>query len=157
MVALGMLMILLAVSSVWLRFKDRLYQSTPFQKFAIAMGPAGVVAILAGWYTTEIGRQPWVVYGLLRTADAVTPHPASEVALTLGLFVVIYLALFGMGTLYVLRLIRVGPKTGEALQGDAMSINRDDVDQFAVAPEFHPDAKKPAAPGNPSAQDKEGN
>ncbi len=157
MVALGMLMILLAVTSVWLRFKERLYQSTPFQKFAIAMGPAGVVAILAGWYTTEIGRQPWVVYGLLRTADAVTPHPASEVALTLGLFVVIYLALFGMGTLYVLRLIRVGPKTGEALQGDAMSINRDDVDQFAVAPEFHPDAKKPAAPGNPSAQDKEGN
>lgn len=157
MVSLGLLMILLAVTSVWLRIKDRLYQSTPFQKFAIAMGPAGVVAILAGWYTTEIGRQPWVVYGLLRTADAVTPHPTSEVALTLGLFVVIYLALFGMGTLYVLRLIKVGPKTGEALQGDAMSINRDDVDEFAVAPEFHPDAKKPPAPENPSAQDKEEN
>jgi cytochrome d ubiquinol oxidase subunit I len=157
MVSLGLLMILLAVTSVWLRVKDRLYQSTPFQKFAVAMGPAGVVAILAGWYTTEIGRQPWVVYGLLRTADAVTPHPASEVALTLGLFVVIYLALFGMGTLYVLRLVKVGPKTGEALQGDAMSINRDDVDAFAVAPEFHPDAKKPAAPGNPPAQDKEEN
>lgn len=157
MVSLGLLMILLAVTSVWLRVKDRLYQSTPFQKFAIAMGPAGVVAILAGWYTTEIGRQPWVVYGLLRTADAVTPHPTSEVALTLGLFVVIYLALFGMGTLYVLRLIKVGPKTGEALQGDAMSINRDDVDEFAVAPEFHPDAKKPPAPENPSAQDKEEN
>ncbi|HSH87282.1 MAG TPA: cytochrome ubiquinol oxidase subunit I [Methylophilus sp.] len=153
MVGLGMLMILLAVTSLWLRVKNRLYQSTQFQKFAIAMGPAGVIAILAGWYTTEIGRQPWVVYGVLRTADAVTPHTTSEVALTLSLFVVIYLALFGMGTIYVLRLINIGPKTGEALQGDAISINPTDVDEFAVAPEFHPDNKVPAAPGPTDKKD----
>jgi len=102
-----------------------------------------VIAILAGWFTTEIGRQPWVVYGVLRTADAVTPHTASEVGLTLALFVVIYLAVFGMGTLYVLRLVNIGPKTGEALQGDAISVNPDDVNAFALAPEFHPDAKSP--------------
>lgn len=145
MVGLGMLMILLAVTSLWLRYKNQLYQHKPFLRFAVAMGPAGVIAILAGWLTTEIGRQPWVVYGILRTADAVTPHATTEVAVTLALFVVIYLAVFGMGTMYVLRLINTGPKTGEALQGDAISINPSDVDEFALAPEFHPDAKTPSA------------
>jgi len=144
MVGLGMLMILLAMTSVWLRYKKQLYQHKPFLKFATAMGPAGLIAILAGWFTTEIGRQPWVVYGVLRTADAVTPHTASEVGLTLALFVVIYLAVFGMGTLYVLRLVNIGPKTDEALQGDAISVNPGDVEAFALAPEFHPDAKSPA-------------
>lgn len=145
MVGLGMLMILLAVTSLWLRYKNQLYQHKPFLRFAVAMGPAGVIAILAGWLTTEIGRQPWVVYGILRTADAVTPHATAEVAVTLALFVVIYLAVFGMGTMYVLRLINTGPKTGEALQGDAISMNPSDVDEFALAPEFHPDAKTPSA------------
>jgi cytochrome d ubiquinol oxidase subunit I len=145
MVGLGMLMILLAVTSLWLRYKNQLYQHKPFLRFAVAMGPAGVIAILAGWLTTEIGRQPWVVYGTLRTADAVTPHATTEVAVTLALFVVIYLAVFGMGTMYVLRLINTGPKTGEALQGDAISMNPSDVDEFALAPEFHPDAKTPSA------------
>lgn len=145
MVGLGMLMILLAVTSLWLRYKNQLYQHRPFLRFAVAMGPAGVIAILAGWLTTEIGRQPWVVYGILRTAYAVTPHATTEVAVTLALFVVIYLAVFGMGTMYVLRLINTGPKTGEALQGDAISINPSDVDEFALAPEFHPDAKTPSA------------
>lgn len=145
MVGLGLLMILLAVTSLWLRYKNQLYQHKAFLRFAVAMGPTGVIAILAGWFTTEIGRQPWVVYGVLRTADAVTPHTTSEVALTLTLFVLIYLAVFGMGTMYVLRLINTGPKTGEALQGDAISINPGDVDEFALAPEFHPDAKAPSA------------
>lgn len=145
MVGLGLLMILLAVTSLWLRYKNQLYQHKPFLRFAVAMGPAGVIAILAGWLTTEIGRQPWVVYGILRTADAVTPHATTEVAVTLALFVVIYLAVFGMGTMYVLRLINTGPKTGEALQGDAISMNPSDVDEFALAPEFHPDAKTPSA------------
>lgn len=145
MVGLGLLMILLAVTSLWLRYKNQLYQHKPFLRFAVAMGPAGVIAILAGWLTTEIGRQPWVVYGILRTADAVTPHATTEVAVTLALFVLIYLAVFGMGTMYVLRLINTGPKTGEALQGDAISINPSEVDEFALAPEFHPDAKTPSA------------
>lgn len=143
MVGLGMLMILLAASALWLRYKNQLHHHKPFLTFATAMGPAGVIAILAGWFTTEIGRQPWVVYGVLRTADSVTTHTASEVGLTLALFVIIYLAVFGMGTLYVLRLVNIGPKTGESLQGDAISVNPDDVNAFALAPEFHPDAKSP--------------
>jgi len=141
MVGLGMLMILLALASTWLRYKKQLYQHKPFLRFATLMGPAGVIAILAGWFTTEVGRQPWVVYGVLRTVDAVTPHTTGEVALTLGLFVVIYLAVFGMGMVYVLRLVNIGPKSGEALHGDAISIAPTEAQGFALAPEFHPAAK----------------
>lgn len=81
-------------------------------KYAIAlwMGPAGLVAILAGWTTTEVGRQPWVVYGVLRTADAVSPHGAGPLALTLAIFVVAYFFVFGAGTAFVLRMIRKGPQ-----------------------------------------------
>ncbi|SQC93634.1 Cytochrome d ubiquinol oxidase subunit 1 [Cedecea neteri] len=71
MAGLGMLMILLGVASLWLRYRNRLFESRPFLRFALWMGPSGLIAILAGWITTEVGRQPWVVYGLLRTKDAV--------------------------------------------------------------------------------------
>jgi cytochrome d ubiquinol oxidase subunit I len=75
------------------------------------MGPAGLIAVLAGWITTEVGRQPWVVYGVLRTADAVSRIEAPPVALSLALFVVAYLFVFGVGIAYVLRLVRKGPQT----------------------------------------------
>ncbi|CAN5361051.1 cyanide-insensitive cytochrome bd quinol oxidase subunit I [soil metagenome] len=116
MVGLGMLMILLGVWSAWLRRRDKLYVSRAFLYFALWMGPAGVIAILAGWFTTEIGRQPWVVYGLLRTADAVSAHGVTQLSITLGLFVLIYFAVFGTGIGYLMRLIRVGPVPHE---GDA--------------------------------------
>ena len=145
MVALGLLMILLAVSALWLRLKRQLYDCPLFFKFALVMGPAGIMAILAGWFTTEIGRQPWVVYGVLRTAQAVTPHPASEVALTLTLFVIIYLLVFGVGTRFLLRLLHGGPSTGEALHGDPLSPQLDQGNAFALAPEFHPESKAPTA------------
>jgi cytochrome bd-type quinol oxidase subunit 1 len=61
------------------------------------MGPSGLIAILAGWFTTEIGRQPWVVYGLMRTADASSNHSVMQMSITLILFVVVYFALFGAG------------------------------------------------------------
>jgi len=77
------------------------------------MGPSGIIAILAGWFTTEIGRQPWVVYGVMRTADAVSNHSAEQLGLTLAMFVLIYFAVFGIGFVYVLRLIAKGPVTNE--------------------------------------------
>jgi len=113
MVGLGMLMILLGVVGLWLRRGRRLYESRAFLRFALAMGPAGLVAILAGWFTTEIGRQPWVVYGLMRTRDAVSAHGVGQLGFTLALFVVVYLVVFGAGTIYALRLIAVGPRTNE--------------------------------------------
>ena len=110
MVGLGLLMIGLGLWSLLLRRGDRLFVTRSFLHAARWMGPAGLVAILAGWVTTEVGRQPWVVYGVLRTADAASPHAAGAVALTLGLFVIAYLFVFGAGTAYVLRLMRKGPQ-----------------------------------------------
>jgi cytochrome bd ubiquinol oxidase subunit I len=113
MVGLGLLMITLALWGAMLRLRNRLYTSRPFLRFALAMGPSGFVAILAGWFTTEIGRQPWVVYGLMRTSEGASAHSASAVGFTLAAFVVVYLIVFGAGTAYAVRLIGSGPRPHE--------------------------------------------
>lgn len=113
MVGLGLLMLLLGGVALWARWRGRLYDHPLLLRFALAMGPAGLAALLLGWFTTEVGRQPWVVYGLLRTADAVTPHPPGEVALTLAMFVVTYVAVFGVGIRVMLRLMARGPQPFE--------------------------------------------
>lgn len=113
MVALGLLMITLGVVSLWLRYKGRLYQSRPFLWFALLMGPSGLIAILAGWFTTEIGRQPWVVYGVQRTIDAVSPHGEMHMSISLLAFILVYSSVFGVGYHYMMRLIKQGPVTGE--------------------------------------------
>jgi cytochrome d ubiquinol oxidase subunit I len=110
MVGLGLLMIALALWATWARWKGQLFRSPALWRFALCMGPAGLVAILAGWITTEVGRQPWIVYGVMRTADGVSPHGATELAVTLALFIVVYFLLFGAGTVYILQLIRRGPE-----------------------------------------------
>jgi cytochrome d ubiquinol oxidase subunit I len=113
MVGLGLLMIALGAWSLFLRRGGRIFTTRLFLRAALWMGPAGLLAILAGWVTTEVGRQPWVVYGVLRTADAVSPHGAGPLALTLALFVVAYFFVFGAGTVYVLRMMRKGPQAFE--------------------------------------------
>jgi len=110
MVGLGLLMIALGAWSLWLRRGGRIYGKRLFLRFALLMGPAGLIAILAGWITTEVGRQPWVIYGVLRTADAVSPHSITTMAVTLAMFVVAYVFVFGAGTVYLLRLINKGPQ-----------------------------------------------
>ena len=117
MVGLGFLMIGLALFGLLQRMRRRLYGSRLLLRYALVMGPAGIVAILAGWMTTEIGRQPWVVWGLMRTVDAASPsHGAGQLGVTLVLFVLVYFAVFGAGTAYALRLIAKGPVVDE---GDA--------------------------------------
>jgi cytochrome bd ubiquinol oxidase subunit I len=138
MVGLGLLMILLSLFSVWLRWKNTLYNNKLFLRFALVMGPTGVIAMLAGWYTTEIGRQPWIIYGLMRTADAVTKHSVTELSISLTLFIIIYLVVFGVGVIYLLRLLRIGTKPNESLQGDAFSLNNNELEDFIIAAEFHP-------------------
>jgi len=113
MVALGMLMIAVGLWSAWLRWRGGLYSNRLFLKLVMCMGPSGLIALLAGWFTTEIGRQPWVVYGLMRTADASSNHSVGQMTLTLVLFVVVYFSLFGAGFGYMMRLVRKGPKTHE--------------------------------------------
>lgn len=117
MVGLGLLMILLGLWSLYLRLRGQLYGNRLFLRAACAMGPAGLVALLAGWLTTEIGRQPWVVYGVMRTADAVSARGAAPVALSLALFMGVYFCVFGVGISYMLRLMRKGPLMGEGLAG----------------------------------------
>jgi len=116
MVALGMLMIAAGLWSLWLRRTGAIYHSRPFLYFVLWMGPSGLIAILAGWFTTEIGRQPWVVYGLMRTADGVSNHSYGQLGFTLVMFVVVYFAVFGTGLAYMMRLGRKGPHTGEEEQ-----------------------------------------
>ena len=113
MVGLGMLMIFVGLWSLWLRKRDKIYSSRPFLYLTLWMGPSGLIAILAGWFTTEVGRQPWVVYGVMRTADGVSNHSYTQLGVTLVMFVVVYFALFGAGLGYMMRLVRKGPKTGE--------------------------------------------
>ncbi|POR42376.1 cytochrome ubiquinol oxidase subunit I [Methylobacterium sp. V23] len=114
MVGLGLLMIALGLASLWLRAKGRLYDTAWFQRFAVAMGPSGLIAVTAGWTVTETGRQPYTVYGLLRTADSVSPVAAPAVAASLAAFAVVYLAVFGAGIWYLLHLFNQTPHVHEA-------------------------------------------
>lgn len=110
MVGLGVLMILMAILGVWLRKTGKFYDSLWLHKFALYMGPSGFIALLAGWFTTEVGRQPWVVYGVLRTKDTLSPVSAEQVGLTLIIFVMVYFIVFGVGIFYMLKLMRKGPE-----------------------------------------------
>lgn len=118
MVAIGFAMLALGLASLWLRWRRGLYQRRWFLRWAVLMGPSGFVAILAGWITTESGRQPWVIQGLLRTRDAVSPVAPETVATSLAVFVTVYLVVFGAGFVYLLRLMAKGPEeTPEPLPG----------------------------------------
>ncbi|MEA5160407.1 cytochrome ubiquinol oxidase subunit I [Cereibacter johrii] len=111
MITLGMLMLGLGLWSLWARFRGRLYDWKALHRAALAMGPAGFVAVLAGWITTEVGRQPWTVYGHLRTADSLSPLDASAVGTSLVAFIVVYFFVFGAGTFYLLRMMSMTPGT----------------------------------------------
>lgn len=114
MVGLGLLMILLGVIASVRRWQGRLYASRGLQRFAVAMGPSGLVAVTAGWIVTEAGRQPFTVYGLLRTADSVSPIDAPAVAASLAAFAVVYSIVFGAGMWFLLRLFSKPPTAGES-------------------------------------------
>jgi cytochrome d ubiquinol oxidase subunit I len=94
--------------------RRKLYDWRLLHRFAVAMGPAGFVAVLAGWVTTEVGRQPWVVTGLLRTRDAVSPIGAPGVTGSLVAFVLVYFSVFAAGGWYILKLMGQAPAEGES-------------------------------------------
>jgi cytochrome d ubiquinol oxidase subunit I len=113
MVGIGFLMLGLGLWSLWARVGRRLYDWRGLHRAALIMGPSGFVAVIAGWVTTEVGRQPFTVYGLLRTADSVSPLAAPAVATSLLAFVLVYFAVFGVGTWYILRLMGQAPRPHE--------------------------------------------
>jgi cytochrome d ubiquinol oxidase subunit I len=113
MVAIGFGMLGLGLWSLVARWRGKLYEWSWLHRGAMVMGPSGFVAVIAGWVTTEVGRQPWVIYGLLRTADAASPLDAPAVAASLLAFVLIYFAVFGAGVWYILHLMYRPPLPGE--------------------------------------------
>jgi len=112
MVALGFAMAAVGLWSGLQRLRRRLFESPWLLRAAVLMAPSGFLAVLAGWVTTEVGRQPWTVYGLLRTVDSVSPLAAPAVGSSLVAFFLVYLAVFGAGTVYVLRLMSKAPDSG---------------------------------------------
>ncbi len=114
MVGIGMLMLTLGAWSLWLRWKGRLYDAPLMHRAALFMGPAGFVAVLAGWIVTEVGRQPYTVYNLLTTAQSASPIDAAAVGGSLMAFILVYFTLFGAGVYYILRLMSKPPETGQA-------------------------------------------
>jgi len=114
MIGLGILMFGLGLWSLVARGRGRLYDWTALHRAAVAMGPAGFVAVIAGWVVTEVGRQPYTVYGLLRTADSASPLHAPAVAASLVAFVIVYFVVFGAGIWYLLRLAKKPPEAHEA-------------------------------------------
>jgi cytochrome bd ubiquinol oxidase subunit I len=114
MVAMGVAMLVLGIWGVIAWATRGLDSSRWYHRALVVAAPSGFVAVLAGWITAEVGRQPYVVYGVLRTADAVSPVSASSVASSLLFFIVTYAIVFSAGALYILRLIGKGPDTDEA-------------------------------------------
>jgi cytochrome bd ubiquinol oxidase subunit I len=109
MVGIGLLLAAIGLLGLWLRWRGRLYTTPLYLRLVVASSPLGFVAILAGWAVTEVGRQPWTVYGHLRTADSVSPVAASAVASSLALFVLAYSVLVLAFLLYAWRAVRLGP------------------------------------------------
>ncbi|MDQ1815258.1 cytochrome ubiquinol oxidase subunit I [Massilia sp. CCM 9210] len=122
MVALGLLMIAIGWVGAWLWWRKRLVDARWFLRPLARAWPLGFIAILAGWMVTEIGRQPWIVYGVLRTAQAASPVTAAQVATSLALFVLVYVVVFSVGVWYISRMIGSGPQP--ALPGPETLPNR---------------------------------
>jgi cytochrome d ubiquinol oxidase subunit I len=116
MVAVGFAMLAVGVWAAWARWKGALFETPWLHRVSVLMGPSGFMAVLCGWITTEVGRQPYTVYGLLRTADSAAPIAAEAVGWSLIAFIAVYFAVFGAGTVYVLRLMGKRPDAGEPIE-----------------------------------------
>ncbi|HVX01266.1 MAG TPA: cytochrome ubiquinol oxidase subunit I [Candidatus Babeliaceae bacterium] len=110
MVGLGVLMFGIIIVSLWLRFRHRLFDTSWFLRLCQYAAPIGFLTVLAGWVTTEVGRQPWTVYGLLKTAQSVSPSlTGSDVLLSLAGYMLVYLIIFPFGIILMARIVRNGP------------------------------------------------
>ncbi len=114
MYGIAILMFSLAVASLWLRWRGRLFSTRWFLRILVVMTPSGVLATLGGWYVAETGRQPWVIYNILRTADAVSPVPAGVLLSTLIAFVCVYALFMAAFLIFAGRMIKRGPKDAPA-------------------------------------------
>ncbi len=115
MLAMWATMLLITVWGWWLAYRRRLYGADLYLRLCNYAIPVGYVAVTAGWVTTEAGRQPWVVYGFLRTADAVTPNLSTgDVTISLAMYMLVYAFVFGAGLYYLIKLVHAGPALMQA-------------------------------------------
>jgi cytochrome bd ubiquinol oxidase subunit I len=125
MVGIGFLMLLVVAAANWLRWKGKLFETLWFLRVCEACLPLGFVAVVAGWVTTEVGRQPWVVYGLMRTADAVTPSLTGiDVLVSLVVYVAVYLVVYPVTLYYLAGLVRTGPVSEEETERPIEGLQR---------------------------------
>ena len=146
MVGLGLLMVAMGLWSLWARWRGTLDTDHWLHRLALVMGPSGFVAVLAGWTTTEVGRQPFTIFGLLRTADSVSPLGAPAVAASLTAFVIVYFTVFGAGTWFIIKLMGHEPHPGE--QGPMRGQGAEGITRTAgitPAAQVNPDAMLPGA------------
>jgi cytochrome d ubiquinol oxidase subunit I len=113
MVGAGFAMVAVGFWSLGLRLRRRLYERPLLLRATLALGPVGIVAVIAGWITTEVGRQPYTIYGLLTTAESASAIDAAAVGTSLAAFAIVYFAVFGAGSFYMLRLMREAPRASE--------------------------------------------
>jgi cytochrome d ubiquinol oxidase subunit I len=146
MVAIGFLMFGVGLLGLLLRWRGRLFDSPWMHRIAVAMAPAGFIALLCGWMTTEIGRQPFTVYGVLRTDQSVSPISAPGVAASLALFAIVYFIVFGAGIMIILRLMAKPPLPGETGPDDALPIRTAGINP-GVAGAVPPGAGAVSGPG----------
>lgn len=141
MVGLGFAMLGLGLWAAIARWRGKLFLSPWLHRASIVMGPMGFVAVLAGWVTTEVGRQPFTVYGLLRTSDSLAPVSAPAVGASLTAFIIVYFFVFGAGVYYILRLMSKRPAVGSEGELDDGPIRTAGTTQVA---QKRPKALKPA-------------
>jgi cytochrome d ubiquinol oxidase subunit I len=114
MLAIGFASLGFVIWANWLRWKGRLYDDGAFLRMAQLASPFGFVAVIAGWIVTEVGRQPWVVYGLMRTADAVSPNlRGGDVLASLLAYVAVYCVIFPVGLYFMIKIYRAGPAAAD--------------------------------------------
>ncbi|HRY23773.1 MAG: cytochrome ubiquinol oxidase subunit I [Geminicoccaceae bacterium] len=116
MVAVGFAMLGIGLWSAWARWQGRLDDARWLHRAAVLMAPSGFLAVLCGWITTEVGRQPYTVYGLLRTVESAAPVQAAAVSASLTAFIVVYFLVFGSGTFYVMRLMGREPRSSIGIE-----------------------------------------
>ncbi len=109
MVGIGLLMVFTAIIMAFLFYKERLFNCPAFFRWSMIMGPSGFIAVLAGWFVTEVGRQPYLVYGLLHRSEGLSPVLGEQIAISLIAFIVVYTFVFGMGIYYIFHLMAAGP------------------------------------------------
>jgi cytochrome d ubiquinol oxidase subunit I len=142
MVALGFAMLGIGGWSLWARWRGRLFEAPWLHRAPLAMAPSGLNAVLAGWITTEVGRQPYTVYGLLRTTESAAPLDAAAVGTSLVAFILVYFSVFGAGTFYILRLMSRPPVFDEPRLKD---VTKGPIRTAGITPAIEETMRRPEA------------